>query len=61
MNTTNPEYFGNDAVLQQKIAQLSALSHVLSDDDSDWTDAIKNPLRALAATLGAEIAAYSTL
>ncbi|MFZ6691844.1 hypothetical protein [Undibacterium sp. SXout20W] len=61
MNTTNQESLGSDAVLQQKIAQLSALSHVLSDEDSDWTDLIKRPLRELKATLGAEIAAYSTL
>lgn len=48
------EFQADDARLQEKIAQLSALSHVMCDED--WTDVIRAPLNQLAASLGAEIA-----
>jgi len=51
-----------DEQLQQKIAQLSALSHILNDESfEDWTDLIKKPLQQLSKDLGKEIAGLSAV
>lgn len=46
-----------DDTLQSKLAQLSALSHVMADETfEDWAPAVTGPLRDLFTALGADIA-----